>query len=605
MARPGRNNNGGEEVVKAKINKENWKDALTVFRYIRPYRWAFFGGLAAISLSSVTTLALPFFFKQLIDSADALRQGKEAIPTGTIALWMVGVLVAQMLLSFSRVYLFTQAGENALADLRNDVYRTMIRLPMDFFAQRRVGELSSRLSSDLGQIQDAVTFMLAEIIRGVLTLVIGIGLILYLSPKLTLVMLSVIPVVVIIAVIFGKFIRKLSRKAQDQLGDSNTIVQESLSGIASVKAFSNEWFESERYANSLKQVVALAMRSGKARGTFISFMLFSLFGAIILVVWFGVGLMQKGELSFGDLTAFVVYTSFVGGSMAGFADLYSNLQKTLGATQRVREILREPTEQVSVHEAQVDPQYALKGEVEFRHVAFAYPTRKEVPVLRDISLHARPGQQIALVGPSGAGKSTIASLLLRFYEPESGAVYFDGRPASELPIAQLRLQMAVVPQDILLFGGTIRENIAYGKPGASQEAIEDAARKAHAHEFIQGFPEGYETIVGERGVKLSGGQRQRIAIARAILKDPVILILDEATSSLDSASEALVQDALDNLMRNRTSFVIAHRLSTIRNADQIIVLEKGLVREQGTHETLMQDPEGLYSSLSRLQLDLD
>jgi ABC-type multidrug transport system fused ATPase/permease subunit len=604
MARPGRISDG-EEVVKAKINKENWKDAITVFRYIRPYKWAFIGGLVAISLSSVTTLALPFFFKQLIDSADALRQGKEAIPTGTIALWMVGVLVAQMLLSFSRVYLFTQAGENALADLRNDVYRTMIRLPMDFFAQRRVGELSSRLSSDLGQIQDAVTFMLAEIIRGVLTLVIGIGLILYLSPKLTLVMLSVIPVVVIIAVIFGKFIRKLSRKAQDQLGDSNTIVQESLLGIASVKAFSNEWFESARYGNSLKQVVALAMRSGKARGMFISFMLFSLFGAIILVVWFGVGLMQKGELSFGDLTAFVVYTSFVGGSMAGFADLYSNLQKTLGATQRVREILREPIEQVSIQEAQVDPKYRLQGEVEFRHVAFSYPTRREVPVLRDISLHARPGQQIALVGPSGAGKSTIASLLLRFYEPDAGGIYFDGRPAGELPIAQLRLQMAVVPQDILLFGGTIRENIAYGKPGASQEAIEEAARKAHAHEFIQGFPEGYETIVGERGVKLSGGQRQRIAIARAILKDPVILILDEATSSLDSASEALVQDALENLMKNRTSFVIAHRLSTIRNADQIIVLEKGLVREQGTHESLMQDTAGLYSSLSRLQLDLD
>jgi ABC-type multidrug transport system fused ATPase/permease subunit len=315
--------------------------------------------------------------------------------------------------------------------------------------------------------------------------------------------------------------------------------------------------------------------------------------------------MQKGELSFGDLTAFVVYTSFVGGSMAGFADLYSNLQKTLGATQRVREILREPIEQVSIHESQVDPKYRLQGEVEFRNIAFSYPTRREVPVLRDISLHARPGQQIALVGPSGAGKSTIASLLLHFYEPDAGIVYFDGRPASEIPIAQLRLQMAVVPQDILLFGGTIRENIAYGKPGASQESIEEAARKAHAHEFIQGFPEGYETVVGERGVKLSGGQRQRIAIARAILKDPVILILDEATSSLDSASEALVQDALENLMKNRTSFVIAHRLSTIRNAHQIIVLEKGLVREQGTHESLMQDPGGLYSSLSRLQLDLD
>jgi ABC-type multidrug transport system fused ATPase/permease subunit len=476
---------------------------------------------------------------------------------------------------------------------------------MDFFAQRRVGELSNRLSSDLGQIQDAVTFMLAEILRGILTLIIGIGLILYLSPKLTLVMLSVIPVVVVIAVIFGKFIRKLSRKAQDQLGDSNTIVQESLQGIANVKSFSNEWFETERYSNSLKNVVALAMQSGKARGMFISFMLFSLFGAIILVVWFGVGLMQKGELSFGDLTAFVVYTSFVGGSMAGFADLYSNLQKTLGATQRVREILREDTEQVSITEETVQEKYRLQGDVEFRHAAFAYPTRREVPVLKDISLHACKGQQIALVGPSGAGKSTIASLLLRFYEPDAGGLYFDGRPAADIPISQVRLQMAVVPQDILLFGGTIRENIAYGKPGASQAEIEDAALKAHAHEFIQTFPEGYDTVVGERGIKLSGGQRQRIAIARAILKDPVILILDEATSSLDSASEALVQDALENLMRNRTSFVIAHRLSTIRNAHQIIVLEKGLVREQGTHEELMANPDGLYSSLSRLQLDLD
>jgi ABC-type multidrug transport system fused ATPase/permease subunit len=604
MARPGRNQQG-EEVIKAKLTRENWKEALTIFKYIKPYRWAFFAGLLAISLSSVTTLALPFFFKKLIDSAEAIKQGKEAIPTGTIALWMVGVLIAQMILSFLRVYLFTRAGENALADLRTDVYKTMIQLPMDFFAQRRVGELSSRLSSDLSQIQDAVTFMLAEIIRGVLTLIIGIGLILWISPKLTLVMLSVIPVVVVIAVIFGKYIRKLSRKAQDQLGDSNTIVQESLTGIANVKAFSNEWFEANRYRQSLSQVVELAMQSGRARGMFISFMLFSLFGAIILVVWYGVGLMQQGELSFGDLTAFVVYTSFVGGSMAGFADLYSNLQKTLGATQRVREILKEPVEQVSITEEQVKPEYVLHGDVEFRKLAFSYPSRREVPVLKEVSLHAKKGQQIALVGPSGAGKSTIASLLLRFYEPDAGLILFDGRPANEIPISQVRLQMAVVPQDILLFGGTIRENIAYGGPHATQEEIEMAARKANAHEFIRSFPDGYDTLVGERGIKLSGGQRQRIAIARAILKDPVILILDEATSSLDSASEALVQEALENLMRNRTSFVIAHRLSTIRNADQIIVLEKGLVREQGTHNELMAIPDGLYASLSRLQLDLD
>jgi ABC-type multidrug transport system fused ATPase/permease subunit len=334
-------------------------------------------------------------------------------------------------------------------------------------------------------------------------------------------------------------------------------------------------------------------------------MLFSLFGAIILVVWFGVGLMQEGKLSFGDLTAFVVYTSFVGGSMAGFADLYSNLQKTLGATQRVRELLKEETEQVSITEEAVIPENLLHGEVEFRHIAFSYPSRRELTVLKDISIHAKKGQQIALVGPSGAGKSTISSLLLQFYQPNSGAIYFDGKPASSIPLSQIRLQMAVVPQDVLLFGGTIRENIAYGKPDATLEEIEAAAEKAYAHDFIKGFPEGYETLVGERGIKLSGGQRQRIAIARAILKDPVILILDEATSSLDSASESLVQDALENLMKNRTSFVIAHRLSTIRNADQIIVLDKGLVKECGTHEELLAMEDGLYKSLNKFQMDLD
>jgi ABC-type multidrug transport system fused ATPase/permease subunit len=383
------------------------------------------------------------------------------------------------------------------------------------------------------------------------------------------------------------------------------VVQETLQGIANVKAFSNEWFETDRYTRSLKQVVALAMQSGKVRGLFISFMLFSLFGAIILVVWFGVGLMQEGKLSFGDLTAFVVYTSFVGGSMAGFADLYSNLQKTLGATQRVRELLKEETEQVSITEEAVRPENILHGEVEFRHIAFSYPSRRELAVLKDISIHAKKGQQIALVGPSGAGKSTIAALLLQFYQPDSGAIYFDGKPASGIPLSQIRLQMAVVPQDVLLFGGTIRENIAYGKPDASLAEIEAAAEKAYAHDFIKGFPEGYETLVGERGIKLSGGQRQRIAIARAILKDPVILILDEATSSLDSASESLVQDALENLMKNRTSFVIAHRLSTIRNADQIIVLDKGLVKESGTHESLLEMEDGLYKSLNKFQMDLD
>ncbi len=601
MARNRANREMDEADKKVKLSKENWKEALALFSFIKPYRFYFGGGLIFIVLSSLSTLSFPYLLKRLIDSANAMSKGELVVSPNTIALWMFGILVLQMIFSYGRVYFFSYAGENALADLRKEVYNRMVQLPMEFFAQRRVGELSSRLSADLSQIQDALTLMLAEILRGLLTLIIGIGLIFYISPKLTLVMLSVIPVIVLIAVFYGKRIRKLSREAQDKLADSNTVVQETLQGISNVKAFSNEWFEIDRYRTSLKKVVDLAVRNGKVRGLFVSFLLFSLFGTIIFVVWFGVGLMQQGRLSFGDLTAFVIYTSFVGGSMAGFADLYSQLQKTLGATQRVRELMREPGESVSTVKEKLKDEYKLTGKVSFRNVHFAYPSRSEISVLKHLNLEALPGEQIALVGPSGAGKSTVVAILLQFYQPDSGVVLYDEMDGKEIPLSQLRKQMAFVPQDVMLFGGTIRDNIAYGDPDATDEMIIEAAKKAYAHDFITGFPEGYQTIVGERGIKLSGGQRQRIAIARAILKDPVILILDEATSSLDSASESLVQDALENLMKNRTSFVIAHRLSTVRNADKIYVLDKGHVVESGTHQELIDIPEGLYKSLSKLQ----
>lgn len=605
MARGNRQDNGirKPDMPKVKLTKENLKEALLIFSYLKPYRWTFITGLLFIALSSATTMAFPYFLKKLIDSAHSLSLGKEAVAPGTIALWMLGILTFQMIFSFMRVYLFTYVGEYALADMRKEVYRKMIMMPMNFFAQRRVGELSSRISADLSQIQDAVTGMLAEILRGILTLVIGMVLIFVLSPSLATVMLSVVPVIVVIGVIFGKRIRKLSRNTQDQLADSNTIVQETLQGVSNVKSFTNEWYEIGRYTRSLQQVVKLAVANGRFRGLFVSFILLSIFGTIILVVWYGTTLVQAGTLSFGGLTAFVVYTAFVGGSMAGFADLFSQFQKTLGATQRVREILRDETETVAVTDEPVQEKNKLQGAVRFEHVAFSYPSRKELHILKDVTITAAPGEQIAIVGPSGAGKSTIAALLLQFYQPDEGKLLFDGKPAGSIPLTQLRKQMALVPQDVLLFGGTIKENIAYGKPGATPADIEEAARKANAHDFITGFPEGYDTVVGERGVKLSGGQRQRIAIARAILKDPVILVLDEATSSLDSASESIVQEALENLMKNRTSFVIAHRLSTIRNADKIIVLDKGHVVESGTHQELLSMDDGLYKSLNKLQLE--
>lgn len=596
MARRGYDSKGpgNEDLPKPKVTMSNLRETLLIFSYVKPYLGKFIAGLFFVLLSSLTTMAFPYLLKELINTASGT--GARALGSAnTIVGWMFAILVVQMLFSFMRIYLFTSVGEHGVADMRRDIYRKMITMPMDFFAQRRVGELSSRISTDLSQIQDAVTSVLAEVLRGILTLIIGIILILYISPKLTGIMLSVVPVVIVVAVVFGKRIRGFSRKTQDQLAESNTIVQETLQGIGNVKSFANEWFEIDRYTRSLQQVIKMAIKSGQYRGLFVSFLLFSVFGTIALVIWYGIG-----RIPFGDLTAFVVYTAFVGGSMAGFADLYSQLQKTLGATQRVRDLLKDIPETVSETNEPIAKEHLLHGKVSLQGLAFSYPSRAELPVLKDVSMTAMPGERIAIVGPSGAGKSTIAALLLRFYEPLQGQLLFDDKPAASIPLTQLRKQMALVPQDVLLFGGTIRENILYGKPGATHEEVEHAAKQAHAHEFIMSFPEGYETVVGERGVKLSGGQRQRIAIARAILKDPVILILDEATSSLDTASESLVQAALDNLMKNRTSFIIAHRLSTIRGANKIVVLEKGLVKESGTHQELLALPGGLYKELNQL-----
>ncbi len=592
-----------EESPKVKISRDSLKEGLMIFKYLKPYRGHFIGGMIFISLSAANTMTFPYMLKKLIDSAHGDLTGTFAASPGTIAGIMIGLLCIQLIISYMRIYLFTYVGEHTVADMRKDIYRHMITMPMDFFAQRRVGELSSRITADVSQIQDTVTTVIAELLRGVLTFVIGIAMILFISLKMTLMMLGVVPVIVAIALIFSKFIRKVSRQAQDQLADSGTVVQETLQGITNVKAFTNEWYEINRYNKSIRDVVNLSIKTGKYRGVFVSTMIFTVFSSIVLVFWYGVGLMQQGVVSDGDLTAFVVYTAFVGGTLAGFADLYSQFQKTLGATQRVRELLKEETEQVAVKAIENQhEEYTLQGNVSIRNIRFSYPSRKDITVIKDISIEAKSGEQVAIVGSSGAGKSTFVSLLLRFYEPDAGTILFDGKEAVSIPLSQLRRQMALVPQDILLFGGTIFENIAYGKPGASQDEVIDAARKANAHDFIMKFPEGYQTIVGERGTKLSGGQRQRVAIARAILKDPVILLLDEATSALDSESESLVQEALQNLMQDRTSFVIAHRLSTIRKADRIVVLEDGIVKESGTHDELVTIEEGLYRNMTKLQL---
>ena len=618
--RNNRNISSKDESPKVKINKETLREALILFTYLKPFKFKFILALIFIALSAFSTSLFPFFLGKMLDAASP---GSSMPMPGTSNIgsqfgfslkdvhWSLNMCIilifaqlsVQTIFSYMRVYLLTEVGEKSLANMRRDVYTNLLSMPMSYFTEKRVGELSNRISSDLSQIQDAISLTLAEFLRGIFTLIIGLGFIFWISAKLALVMLAVVPVIAMLAVFFGMRIRKMSRKAQDQLAESGTIVQETFQGITIVKAFTSEFFEINRYTKSIYAVVQTAIANGRFRGAFISFMIFSVFGAIAFVMWFGANMILAGELTIGSLTMFVIFSMFVGGTFAGFAEMFSQLQKTLGATQSVREILRADGENVELAAiVKVETNYILKGNVRFENIAFSYPSRKDVNVLKDVSLEVNSGQQIALVGPSGAGKSTVASLLLKFYEPDQGCILFDDRNSKDFPLSQLRKQMAFVPQDVILFGGTIKENIAYGKPDASDEEIIEASKKANAHEFVSRFPESYETIVGERGIKLSGGQRQRIAIARAILKDPAILILDEATSSLDSESEQLVQEALDNLMKNRTSFVIAHRLSTIRNADKIILIDKGIVSESGTHEELMSH-NGLYRKLNEMQFE--
>jgi len=418
---------------------------------------------------------------------------------------------------------------------------------------------------------------------------------------LTIMMLCIVPVVAVAAVIFGRFIRKYGKMTQDKVAESQVIVEETLQGISNVKAFANEWYELQRYKNKIKEIVAIAIKGGQYRGYFASFIILCLFGCVVVVVWYGITLTIKGEVEgVGDLISFVLYTTFIGASFGGIAEMYAQIQKAVGATERVFELLDETPEKINtqVHETTTPK---LKGTVDFKNVAFSYPSRKEIQVLKDVNFSAGFGQKIAIVGPSGAGKSTIASLLLRFYDISSGSILIDGKNIYEYDLEDLRGNMSIVPQDVILFGGTIKENIAYGKPSATDEEILAAAQQANALNFIESFPEKMETIVGERGIKLSGGQRQRIAIARALLKNPSILILDEATSSLDSESEKLVQEALEILMEGRTSIIIAHRLATIRSADQILVIDNGVISEQGTHLELIGLENGIYKNLSNLQ----
>lgn len=589
------------EKEKIKVSKLSLRKARSVFRYIKPYAGSYAFSLVFLLLTSLTAMVFPFLMGKLINPSPATDVNHTALDTSDINAILLSLLIvfaAQSVFSFFRIFFGSRVVEGAMRDLRNDAYSKLVSMPMDFFNRNKVGELSSRISSDIVLLQETLSITITEFIRQIIIVIFGIIALGVLSFKLSLIMLAVIPATAIIAVFFGRFIKRLSKGVQDELAKSNQVIEESLTGIINVKSFANELLELRRYMAHTSNVHGMALKSAVWRGIFVSFIIFFIFGAIAFVVYQGVKLVNAGEMQLSDLISFILYTVFIGASFGSLPDLYAKILKTVGGTERLMELLEGQSEGVDVKNEK--GKRVLTGKIEFKDVSFSYPTRPDVEVLNKISFSINPGEQMALVGSSGSGKSTIVSLVLQFYRNYTGKILFDDKDGKEIPLTHLRNHMALVPQEVILFSGTIRENIEYGRPGASFDEILSAARQANALDFIESFPEGFNTVVGDRGIQLSGGQKQRIAIARAVLKDPDILLLDEATSSLDSESEKIVQEALEKLMKGRTTIVIAHRLSTIRNANKIIVFQGGNIIEQGNHQQLMEK-DGQYARLINLQ----
>ena len=544
-------------------------------------------------------MAFPRLAGELVDVAAG--KGKLGLNLNQIGLALIAILVLQGIMSYLRVIWFAVVSEKGMADVRSSIYQKLIGLPVYFFERNRVGDLTSRISEDVNRLSMVFSTTLAELIRQVLILITGVIFLLVTTPRLSLTMLATFPVIVVGAMFFGRFVRNLSKSRQKSLANTNTVVEETLQNINTVKAFTNETFEYNRYKSEMNNVVKTSLQLAKYRAIFASFIIIILFGAIFFILWYGATMVQNNVMTTGQLVTFIAYTAIIGGSIGSLGNFYTEIVTALGGTERIREILNEHVE-VQAPLTVVRPK--VNGHIRFDDVYFEYPSRPEMAVLKGIDLDIKPGQKIALVGQSGSGKSTIASLLMRLYPWQKGRITLDGQDIQQMDLSSYRSVYALVPQEVLLFGGSIRENILYGYPQASEKELLDAARTSNSLEFIQSFPEGFETIVGERGIKLSGGQRQRIAIARAVLRNPDILILDEATSSLDAESEKVVQEALERLLEGRTAIIIAHRLATIRNVDCIYVLDEGKVVEKGTHEELNMKEDGIYSALARLQFDI-
>ncbi|HEX4386739.1 MAG TPA: ABC transporter transmembrane domain-containing protein [Myxococcales bacterium] len=557
--------------------------------------WRLLGwGVLCLTVGSAMSLLYPQGIRIIVDgSLSSQSMARIDRAAGLLAI----VAVVQGLAVACRYILFSIAGERAVTRIREQVFQRILDQEIGFFDERRTGELTSRLSSDTTVLQGAVSSNISIGLRTAATVVGGIIFLFFTSPVLTLLMLAVVPPLAIGGVWYGRRLRKLSKEVQDALAAANEVAEEAISGIRTVRSFVAEPAEARRYRAQTQKSFALAKTRALAGGAFTGVAQAGAFCAAALVFWYGGHLVVRGEMTVGGLSAFLVYTMLVAVSLGALTDLWADFMRALGAAERVFELL-DRTPSMAPLGGLVIPQVA--GAIELSQVTFAYPSRKDVRVLDDVSLRLDPGEIVAVVGPSGAGKSTLAGLIARLYDPGSGRVLLDGYDLRELDVSFLRKQIGTVAQEPILFGTSIAENIRYGRPGASLDEVREAARTANAAAFIERFPEAYETLVGERGVQLSGGQKQRVAIARAVLKNPRILVLDEATSALDAESEHLVKEALERLMRGRTTLIIAHRLSTVKDAHRVLVIDGGRIVQSGNHAELLRE-EGLYRRLVERQ----
>jgi ATP-binding cassette subfamily B protein len=566
--------------------------------FLAPHRWILLSAAAALLVAAGAMLALPIALRQLID------HGLAANNVGVINRYFLGFLAAAVVFGVFaalRFYLVTWLGERVVADLREAVYRRVVRMDPTFFEVTRTGEVLSRLTADTTLVQAISGVNLSITLRSVLNLIGALVMLALTSARLMAVILVLIPLVIVPLIVVGRRVRRLSRTAQDRIADTSSLVDETLNAIQTVQAFTLEELQSRRYAAAVEQSFAAAIRRSRVRAALTAIGTMLVFGGITYVLWLGAQAVLAHRMTSGQLSQFLVYAAIVAVAAAALTEMWGEMQRAAGAMERLAELLAAEPAIVAPSQPLLLPP-RVRGDIQFDRVCFRYPSRQHALALSDYSLDVRSGETVAVVGPSGAGKSTSFQLLLRFYDPESGAIRIDGRNIAQLRPEDLRRQIGFVPQDTVLFGASARENIGYGRPGASNEQIEAAARAAAADEFLRALPAGYDTFLGERGTRLSGGQRQRIAIARAILKDPPILLLDEATSALDAESERLVQAALGELMRDRTTLVIAHRLATVQKADRIAVLEAGRVVAVGTHAQLLNDSP-LYARLAALQFN--